>query len=193
MKKAFTLIELLVVIAIIGILSTIAVYGYVGAQRSARDTVRKTDLNSIRQALEMYYQDNSSYPNSDRAGIKTISDSGAGRLYTALVSGFIGTIPCDPTVKASSVPNECGANNVNKLFSGGVYYGYVYVNLGEISPVNCPANKYILLTNLENGSGNLGSLLDTNISNVACKTAIRNALSTGGYAFPTANYLLGNL
>lgn len=53
-KKGFTLIELLVVISIIGILMSFAFVSYTSAQKSARDTQRKSDLNQYRIALENY-------------------------------------------------------------------------------------------------------------------------------------------
>ncbi|HNV97314.1 MAG TPA: type II secretion system protein [bacterium] len=53
-KKGFTLIELLVVIAIIGLLSTLAVVSLNGARQKARDAVRKSDLNAIATAMELY-------------------------------------------------------------------------------------------------------------------------------------------
>ena len=62
MKKGFTLVELLVVIAILGILASVAFGQYRTSQEKARDAQRKGDLNSIAQALEMYYADNKSYP-----------------------------------------------------------------------------------------------------------------------------------
>ncbi len=58
----FTLIELLVVIAIIGILSTLAVVSLQGARERARDTKRIADVKQIQTALELYYNDASSYP-----------------------------------------------------------------------------------------------------------------------------------
>ena len=60
-QRAFTLIELLVVISIIGILIALGVTSYVTAQRKARDAKRKADLETVRQAMILYRQDNGSY------------------------------------------------------------------------------------------------------------------------------------
>ncbi len=59
-KSGFTLIELLVVIAIIGILTTIGVSTYTGAQKNARDARRKIDIDAIASALEANKLQNSS-------------------------------------------------------------------------------------------------------------------------------------
>ena len=56
-KRGFTLIELLVVIAIIGILATFIVASFTSAQQKARDSKRKTDLDAIKKALELYKGD----------------------------------------------------------------------------------------------------------------------------------------
>ena len=53
-RKGFTLIELLVVIAIIGLLSTLSVVSLNSAREKARDANRKSDMNSISTALELY-------------------------------------------------------------------------------------------------------------------------------------------
>lgn len=61
-KSGFTLIELLVVIGIIGVLSTLAAVALNSARISARDAVRKSDMNQIGTAMQMYYSDNNAYP-----------------------------------------------------------------------------------------------------------------------------------
>ncbi len=61
-KKGFTLIELLVVIAIIAILISVGAVSYTRSLQLSRDAKRKTDLEQIRQALETYRAENSTYP-----------------------------------------------------------------------------------------------------------------------------------
>ncbi len=68
MKKAFTLVELLVVIAIMGILTTIAVSQFQTAKRKANDVARKSDLNSVAKALQMYFADYGRMPEADEFG-----------------------------------------------------------------------------------------------------------------------------
>ncbi len=62
-QSGFTIIELLIVIAIIGILATLVLTNFQGAQAKGRDTVRKSDINSLYQKLEEYYNENGTYPN----------------------------------------------------------------------------------------------------------------------------------
>lgn len=64
-SSGFTLIELLVAITIIGILATIGLRAFTGAQAKSRDAKRKTDLAAIQRALEVYYNDFGQYPQSD--------------------------------------------------------------------------------------------------------------------------------
>jgi len=61
-KLGFTLIELLVVISIIGILATLIMVNFNAARERARDVQRKSDLDQIKKALRMYYNDNNQYP-----------------------------------------------------------------------------------------------------------------------------------
>ena len=56
-KQGFTLIELLVVITIFGILATASVQVYTNHMQKARDTIRKSDLKSIGDAMILYYSD----------------------------------------------------------------------------------------------------------------------------------------
>ena len=60
--KAFTLIELLVVIAIIGLLATIAVVSLNQARIKGYDAKRTADIKQISTAMQMYLQDNGTYP-----------------------------------------------------------------------------------------------------------------------------------
>jgi len=60
----FTLIELLVVISIIGILAALIMVNFNAARERARDMQRKSDLDQIKKALRMYYNDNNQYPTS---------------------------------------------------------------------------------------------------------------------------------
>ena len=62
LSKGFTLIELLVVMAILGLLAVVGISSFRSSQAKARDAQRKSDLQQVQRALEMYYNDHSSYP-----------------------------------------------------------------------------------------------------------------------------------
>lgn len=56
-RRGFTLIELLVAMTIVMILTVVGIVNYGSAQKNARDAKRKSDVEKVRVALEMYKQD----------------------------------------------------------------------------------------------------------------------------------------
>jgi len=72
-NKGFTLIELIIVITIIAILGAtiISFINPFEIQKNSRDSIRVSNLNSIAQALELYFAQNKSYPASLSAEVKT--------------------------------------------------------------------------------------------------------------------------
>lgn len=63
-QSGFTLIELLIVITLIMILAGIAMVQYTNSVQSAKETVLKTDLFRMRDAIDQYYADKGRYPAS---------------------------------------------------------------------------------------------------------------------------------
>ena len=61
----FTLIELLVVATIIIVLTTIGVVSYRNASIRSRDSKRKADLETVRQALVLYRSEAGIYPSDN--------------------------------------------------------------------------------------------------------------------------------
>jgi len=82
----FTLLELMIVMAIIGILATLAVPSFIGALRSAKEAVLKSDLQTMRTAIDSYTEDKQKGPQS---------------LQDLVDNGYLRTIPVDPMTKAS--------------------------------------------------------------------------------------------
>jgi prepilin-type N-terminal cleavage/methylation domain-containing protein len=68
LNSGFTLVELLVAISIIGVVSVTIVSSAAVAQRLSRNSQRKADLQSMRQALQQYYVDHGYYPTSKTPG-----------------------------------------------------------------------------------------------------------------------------
>lgn len=54
--------ELLVVISIIAVLSAVLMVNFVGTRERSRDSQKIQDLNSLKGALRMYYNDKQQYP-----------------------------------------------------------------------------------------------------------------------------------
>lgn len=88
MKKnqAFTLIEVLVAATIIAVLTSIGVVSYQRANRHSRNSRRKSDLEQIRSALEMYRADEDEYPSF---GCTAVSNS-------LIPADYMADIPTDP-------------------------------------------------------------------------------------------------
>lgn len=101
-KKGFTLLELLVVISIIAVLLAISASAFLSARATSRDAKRKTDLEQVRSALELYKADNGSYPTNTGT---------VGSVLTGLVS---------PTQYISKLPSDPGLNS----------YYYMSLNTG---------------------------------------------------------------
>jgi prepilin-type N-terminal cleavage/methylation domain-containing protein len=69
-KKGFTLVELLVVIAIIGVLVTIVLIAInpVRVIQNSQDTKHRSELNQVKTALQLYYNENKRYPTAGATG-----------------------------------------------------------------------------------------------------------------------------
>ena len=67
-RKGFTLAELLVVMTIISLLSSIATVSYTSARMKGRDGRRLGDMDALRTALELYYQNFDAYPSDNNPG-----------------------------------------------------------------------------------------------------------------------------
>jgi len=61
-KKAFTLIELLLVMILLSILTIALLGNYFSSLKKGKDARRKGELNQMQKALEIYYEDNGTYP-----------------------------------------------------------------------------------------------------------------------------------
>jgi prepilin-type N-terminal cleavage/methylation domain-containing protein len=62
---AFTLVELIVVITILSILATIGFLSLLGYQKSARESIRLSDIKLIEKQLSLYEIKNSTLPIPD--------------------------------------------------------------------------------------------------------------------------------
>jgi len=75
-NKGFTLIELLVVVAIIGVLTAVLLVNLVGIRERGADTKKKSDLNQLKSALRLYYNDEQNYPEASSGLIQGCGSNG---------------------------------------------------------------------------------------------------------------------
>jgi general secretion pathway protein G len=94
------MIELLVVLSIIVILATIGMSQYKNSRVYASESVLKTDLFRMREAIDQYYADKGQYP---------------GGLDALVSEGYLRKVPEDPFTKSAAtwqtVPAEPDPNN----------------------------------------------------------------------------------
>lgn len=113
-RKGFTLIELLVVISIISLLSTVALTSVNSARMKARDMKRLSDINQLKNALEVYYAQHGHYPSTGSitttlcdpgcVGVNTNSTATANWIPDLVAEGYMSALPQDPRPKDQARP-----------------------------------------------------------------------------------------
>lgn len=189
MRKGFTLIEVLTVVVIIGILVGITGYTYQSAMTRSRDNTRKTDLATIKNALEQYYLENREYPfaileKSAGGAIPREGDSLSAKYQLEkqpncvyghpsdrqfLATKYISSIPTDPKA-IISYSNGCvssPATLVNK---------YLYLPLQNLAE---PVSSYYLAAGMEIKTNSSSNLPDYSTYG-RTKNHIESAISNGG-------------
>ncbi len=93
----YTLIEIIVVIAIIGFIVATAMYAFNYSRARARDAKRMADIQTIKKAIELFYDENDRFPDNANDGI---SDSGeffgVGNGIDIKLGPFLQNVPQDP-------------------------------------------------------------------------------------------------
>ncbi|HPT66313.1 MAG TPA: type II secretion system protein [Candidatus Woesebacteria bacterium] len=126
----FSLIELLVVISIIGVLTAVLTANFMGMRERARDAQKIQDLNSMKSALRIYYNDHQSYPATQADFVKDVGTSnympnlmGIGFSYNYLVTsggdGFVLTAPLESGAGTDDTDSQtkCGLGASDKIFA----------------------------------------------------------------------------
>lgn len=118
-NQAFTLIELLVAIAIIATLIGLAIPNFLGARSRAKDARRKGEVQQLKNALQLYYNDFHVYPasaNGTAHGVSVFNYiSGCGAAGTSLCPATCtadfaaGGSGCD-SVYTAKFPGELGSS-----------------------------------------------------------------------------------
>jgi len=143
-QTGFTIVELLIVIVVIGILAAITIVAYNGVQKRASDSRRKSDIELIAKALEMYYIDVGRYPAGSgsttiNASWSTTADASWQNLINAL-KPYVATLPSDPI----STPSVA--------VTGSSGYNYAYYANNSTFCGAAVGKMYILVYRLENGA-----------------------------------------
>ena len=99
LSKGFTLIELLVVISILGLLTALILPNMVGMRERARDSQKKKNLNELKTALRIFYNDFQTYPTSSDGAVV---GCGTRALLTACTWG--GSFVVDSTTYMNQLP-----------------------------------------------------------------------------------------
>lgn len=82
----FTLLELIIVIAIVGILAAVVLPGMGDTRLKAQEAALKTNLRTMRDAIDQHYADKGNYP---------------GTLMVLEEEGYLRAIPRDPFTQSS--------------------------------------------------------------------------------------------
>lgn len=115
-QQGFTLIEVMIVVAILGILATLVVVNVAGNTDKALITATKSDLQAIKQALDLYKLDNYRYPTTEEGLEALVIRPDSARNWPE--GGYLPKVPVDkwnnPYVYISP-----GANGPFDLYSLG--------------------------------------------------------------------------
>ena len=134
LKSGYTYIEMLVAFLIIGVLAGFGIMVYPGAQMSARDDQRRSDLKQYQTALENFANRNGSYYPS-----RNTSNYPASDIYTTpnLCATDLGLVQCpaDP---------RWGQTKCAGTLTCNYYYRSNGIPSGSVS-----ATRYVLYTRLE--------------------------------------------
>lgn len=157
-NRGFTLLELLVTATLIAVLTIIGIVSYASVNKRSRDAKRRSDLEQMRSALEMYRSDNSQYPGGSGSGITDGQFNDANTLSTSLVSSkYMPSIPKDPAAtNGSNAPSLYYYWPSSTTINGTtVYNGYcvcaTFENVPKDAPGTCGAPY-----NLPNAQCNYG-------------------------------------
>lgn len=131
-QKGFTLIELLVVIAIIGLLASVVLLALNSARAKSRDAKRVADIRQLASAMELYFNDNNSYPIQATAAL----------TIPGLAPSYIGAIPGTVSPPDNKTGSTCTvANNAYNFNSYRDSANTVASQAGD-TPATFPALGY---------------------------------------------------
>lgn len=116
--QGFTLIELLVVVAIIAILSTAVLVSLNSARAKARDARVKSEMQQLKSAMELYYNNFGGYTTTPMTGVSTTCSGSSANTFGVTTGDGPGTLTNAITTDGTSP--SCGANKDSWAFSIGL-------------------------------------------------------------------------
>lgn len=113
LKRGFTLIEMLVVLAILALLMTIVTPKFMHMLQRAKETTLRHDLLAMRDAIDKFYSDRNSYPETldelvQRQYLKAIPPD----PITDRADTWVITLPPDIEEKGSVYDVHSGSNMI---------------------------------------------------------------------------------
>lgn len=154
--EGFTLIELLVVVTITAVLLAIAFVSYSSINKQSRDARRKSDVEQIRSALEMYRTDNGSYPFAN--GWENAWTATDNTTLAAALAPYLTPLPSDPTASSTYpyyyyIPTGCTGSTTTYC------YGYCILSYMEKDVNAATTCTATIPTVPDNGSDRFSSVV----------------------------------
>lgn len=96
-QRGFTLVEIMVVVVIIGILGALVVPKLLGRTGESRVTAARTDIKTLKSALQLYKLDNQRYPTTEQGLQALVQKPTSGPAANGWKDGgYIERLPKDP-------------------------------------------------------------------------------------------------
>lgn len=120
--RGFTLIELVIVMAIVALLLTLAAPRYFKSLERSKETVLRSNLAAVRDALDKFYGDTGKYPE---------------RLEVLVEKKYLRSLPVDPITESSTTwvivppdqPEKGGVYDIRSGADGKTTDGVAYKEL----------------------------------------------------------------
>ncbi len=130
-QSGFTLVELVIVVAIFGAFALAVVFSFnpISQINKAKDSVRQSDINEIRNGIEVYYQDNNCLPQA--TDFATVIASRGEWSANSGKTVYMKKVPLDP-------------NNTSYIYKGDSsdcpQWGVIFAKLSKASKTvkTCP-------------------------------------------------------
>jgi prepilin-type N-terminal cleavage/methylation domain-containing protein len=130
-QEGFTLIELLVVISIIGFLTTTVLVALNNARVKARNAKRYSEVKTLVKALEIYRQDNGTYPLESDRFWHCMGPPGENCYFSAFTGSNAIVAAMSPymaSLPKTNIPYGAAMNRIiyQSYYLNGLHYFYLF-------------------------------------------------------------------